>query len=640
MSTSITSLRTAIAATVLAAAVAAPAAAASPSVVPEPCPPEAERAVCGHIDVPFDRSDPSAGTIPIAFEQYLHTDPGPATSAIFFNFGGPGVSTTASRDILGAYEALRDKRDLVLVDSRGTGRSGLLECPDFQTGNGPSLIGLAAACAAQLGPAADRYSTADIARDYDAVRAALGYETIDFVGGSYGGVNAGAYATRFGKHLRSLVLNGGVEPSMDPFARGYVGVQKMLERIGTICERSRNCERSAREAVIAVRRLVRRVRRPPVRGAALDAHGNPHQMTIDTGFQLLHVLDHVDGLGRPHGEIAAAADALERGDTKPLLRLAAEGDFPILGDNGDVNLYSQAAFAATFCLDSPWPWSAGASLPVRKLQWARAVARTADAPFAPFRAEEVMFSLYGMSDFCLPWPATGTRLAVEPGARYPKAPTLILDGEFDANVGRAEVVAAHYPNATLVRFKGVNHTPLEWSGCAAQLRTEFIRTRTVGDTSCAAQSLFDNPGVAAFPRRAAASPAATARAGNRADLRLARVGADSAIDAFKRGFTNVVQGGDGRAPGLRGGTIQVEADDTWIATLDDIRWTDDVGVSGTLHWSFDGGPLDADLQIDGPGHNDGTLHLEGGWLIPGAPRSISITGTLGGKRVAATMPSS
>jgi hypothetical protein len=61
-------------------------------------------------------------------------------------------------------------------------------------------------------------------------------------------------------------------------------------------------------------------------------------------------------------------------------------------------------------------------------------------------------------------------------------------------------------------------------------------------------------------------------------------------------------------------------------------------VSGTLRWSWDGGPLDADLQVDGPAGLDGILQLAGGWLIPGAPRTITISGTLGGEHIAATIP--
>ena len=89
MTICIIAARSAAAATVLACALAAPAS-ASPTVVHHLCPPEAERAVCGHVDVPLDRSDPGAGTIAIAFEQYSHTGPGPAVSAIIPNFGGAG----------------------------------------------------------------------------------------------------------------------------------------------------------------------------------------------------------------------------------------------------------------------------------------------------------------------------------------------------------------------------------------------------------------------------------------------------------------------------------------------------------------------------------------------------------------------
>jgi hypothetical protein len=38
-------------------------------------------------------------------------------------------------------------------------------------------------------------------------------------------------------------------------------------------------------------------------------------------------------------------------------------------------------------------------------------------------------------------------------------------------------------------------------------------------------------------------------------------------------------------------------------------------------------------------HHDGTLHLHGGWLIPGAAHSITISGRLDSTRLAARVPS-
>ena len=97
-------------------------------------------------------------------------------------------------------------------------------------------------------------------------------------------------------------------------------------------------------------------------------------MTIDPGFLLVHILD-TGGLFLTPGEIPAAAEALRRGDTAPLLRLAAEGDFEIPGDLGDPSFDSAGAFSATFCVDQPWPWSPNASLTQRQAQWNMAVRR-------------------------------------------------------------------------------------------------------------------------------------------------------------------------------------------------------------------------------------------------------------------------
>src|SRR3954469_15223448 len=50
-------------------------------------------AVCGHVDVPLDRSQPSGTKIPVAFAVFRHTDSSkPSTGAIFVTEGGPGYS--------------------------------------------------------------------------------------------------------------------------------------------------------------------------------------------------------------------------------------------------------------------------------------------------------------------------------------------------------------------------------------------------------------------------------------------------------------------------------------------------------------------------------------------------------------------
>jgi pimeloyl-ACP methyl ester carboxylesterase len=600
---------------------------------------EGEGAVCGHVDVPLDRGDPGAGTVPIAFELYPHREPGPAEGAILGIAGGPGASSTAGRGYFHFFfDPALDRRDLLLVDDRGRGRSGTIDCPDYQHGTGP-LLDVVAACADQLGARADDYSTAEIAHDIEAVRAALGYDQVDFYAGSYTGIDAGAYATRFGRHLRSLVLDAPWGPPLaDPFGRAADGVRADVRRVGLICERSILCGRTRREAIDALKRLTRRVQREPVRGTGRDPRGDAHDVTVDATYLFVHIVDSLPFSGRPfmQGEILAAEAALRRGDAIPLLRLAAEGDGPIPGDVGDPAEYSLGAYSATFCVDQPWPWSADAPLAARQAQWSRAVAAAADAPFAPFRAEDIMFSVFGGADFCLPWPKTGTRPPVEPGARFPKVPSLGLGGDLDTlSVDAARGTTELFPGSRFVAVQGAGHTALAWSDCARGLAVEFIRTLRVGDTRWASKSPFNYPGVTAFPRNARESASAKPRPGNRADLRVAHVAADAALDVLKRAWFPDTQSG----PGLRGGTWHGEFADTWTLTLDGVRWTEDVAVSGTLHWTFDTGRLGR-----GP---PGRRTRPPGRHAPTPRRlaqlrrvaTIAITGTLDGERVAVRTPS-
>jgi pimeloyl-ACP methyl ester carboxylesterase len=591
--------------------------------------------------VPLHRGDPLAGLIAIHFELHLHTDPGPAVSAIIVNFGGPGASTTAMRSIPPFwFGSAYGHHDVLLIDDRGTGSSGALDCPAYQHDTGP-LLKIVGECAAQLGASATDYSTADVAADDDAVRAALGYSAVDFVGTSFGAVDASAYATRFPTHLRSVVLDSPVgEPDLDPIAGAAARTRRDVALIGVLCSRSQACGRSAARSVDSVRWLVRRLRRSPVVGTGLDANGVRHHVRIDPRYLLVHILDTTPPPGGPFltsAEIPAAASALAHGDAVPLLRLAAESDYQIPGDAGDATDFSEAAFSAALCLDEPWPWSANASLAARQAQWAQAVHRTPDAMFTPFSPSEILFSVFGISGFCLPWPQTGTQPPAKPHAPYPRIPALVLQGELDAN-GFVPETARLFPEAKLISVTGAGHNTFAWGTCGSDLTVQFLQKLKLTHARCATRSPMNYPGVTAFPRTAPQSPAAAPKPGNHAaatDLRITRIAADAALDALKRSFL-----GSGNGPGLRGGRFHAHFGRVVLTVaLTKARWTKDVAVSGTVHWSPDSGALNATLHVRGPGRHDGTIHLHGGWLTSGAAHSITITGTVDSTHLAAKVPS-
>ena len=141
---------------------------------------------CGSVTVPLLASDPTAGNVSVGFEVYSHRRGAKARDTILVSAGSDGVPTTAGRDaVLALLGPLRDRRDIVLVDARGTGRSG------------------------RVGDHTEAYGAGAAAEDLDAVRGTLGIDHVEVYGAGDGARIALAYAARHGDRIRALVLDGG-----------------------------------------------------------------------------------------------------------------------------------------------------------------------------------------------------------------------------------------------------------------------------------------------------------------------------------------------------------------------------------------------------------------------------------------------
>src|SRR5262249_17036551 len=138
-----------------------------------------------------------------------HPEPDP----VFLIPGGPGAGVTGSAEVQAhIFDSYLRDRDLVLVDSRGTGASNPLTCSlpasGRLQGRLETIVETAQRCLPELQARADltQYNTEYIADDLDDVRAALGYERINLQGLSYGTRVAQVYARRHPQHLRVMML--------------------------------------------------------------------------------------------------------------------------------------------------------------------------------------------------------------------------------------------------------------------------------------------------------------------------------------------------------------------------------------------------------------------------------------------------
>jgi pimeloyl-ACP methyl ester carboxylesterase len=168
-----------------------------------------------------------------------------APDPIFFLAGGPGEGATANAPEL-VHSPLRARRDLVFVDTRGTGGSNPLSCRLW--GDGTRLdhifpLDAATACRDELRKKADltRYTTAAAMDDVDEVRRYLGYGPVNLLGGSYGTFAAQVFLVRHPEGVRSVVLSGVAKPG-DPNPLYHArNAQHALELLARDCAAEPAC---------------------------------------------------------------------------------------------------------------------------------------------------------------------------------------------------------------------------------------------------------------------------------------------------------------------------------------------------------------------------------------------------------------
>ena len=176
---------------------------------------------CAALEVPLDPEAPEGDPFELFVARIPAQVASPRPDPLVLIAGGPGQSTVDFyMQMRGAFGPVRRDRDIILVDQRGTGRSAagfqcdLSEDMDFQIADEGELDALVAECLAGLERDPRFFTTSAAVRDLDAVRRELGVDTWNIYGASYGTRVAQHYLRRFPEHVRTLVLDGVVPPTL------------------------------------------------------------------------------------------------------------------------------------------------------------------------------------------------------------------------------------------------------------------------------------------------------------------------------------------------------------------------------------------------------------------------------------------
>ncbi len=290
---------------------------------------------CATLERPLDPRGEVPGTVPVYFEYYPHTGARPAAGTLVATEGGPGYPATDSRaEYLALFGPLRPRYDVLIMDNRGTGRSGAVDCKELQNAAALTTAGIGA-CGRSLGAAAPLYSSALAADDLAAILDALGIARVALYGDSYGTYFAQVFALRHAERLRALVLDGAYPLDGLDYAWYPHYAPAMRDKFNLACARSLACSAIPGSSLEHIAPALEALRSQPFTGTVRSGAGRAVTVTADAtalaivmlgGSPALSTVRETDAAARAYlsGDRAAAAAPRRRdGERRRLARCDA-----------------------------------------------------------------------------------------------------------------------------------------------------------------------------------------------------------------------------------------------------------------------------------------------------------------------------
>jgi pimeloyl-ACP methyl ester carboxylesterase len=430
---------------------------------------------CGSLTVPERHERPEGRQVRLAVARLTARTPNPAPDPLLILVGGPGDSGLAAVEGFLTSSA-RDAREVIFLDQRGTGASTpSLACPELDALLVPQLaarpndrpareaqLDATRACRTRLvddGVDLGAYTSAESAADVADLRVALGIDSWNVQGTSYGTRLALTLARDHPEGVRALVLDSTVPLEVDGRAELRPNAQRAFDELFEGCAADPGCASAHGDLGRRTAALVARLDARPGAASTPDpATGAPVAVAFD-------------------GDVIAAGLFGGLYDTELIPLLPS---FLAAADRGELPTVAAALVSETVMRLSGF--SRGMNLSVQCAE---------EEPFAagdgpPLLGLDVELDVIVPAQ-CEVWDVPRAP-AIETEAVRSDIPALIVAGQYDPITPPAwgKLVAKALPASTFVEFPGQGHGQFVHE-CPRSIRTSFLAEPSrPPDTTCVA----------------------------------------------------------------------------------------------------------------------------------------------------------
>ncbi|MEU4446449.1 alpha/beta hydrolase [Actinosynnema sp. NPDC050801] len=416
---------------------------------------------CGAITVPADWGDPGGPRVELGLARLPARDQATKKGVLLVNLGGPAQQISVLRIAKSAFTDLTQWFDVVVSDPRGFEASTGIECPypaplpenlEWASPDQDTYERYRAAnhrfgvdCGRAAGPLAGHLDSGQVARDMDAIRAALGQARLHYYGNSYGTVFAQAYARHFPHRIGRMYLDSVLDHTTRSWTDWLVPRAQTMERnmvrFAEWCAGEPTCALHGRDVLAVWDEVLARAAREPIPAPGAGTTVNASRIVSRTN----------PAFEQEWPELARSVAEAHAGDAT---RFAEQ---PVGGRDPDLS-------RIMFCADFPYPSD-------------HRVLKSWEAELRAITPHIGWVATWPMAYHCAGLPGTGTypprRLHVRD-----LPPVLVASGEYDGTTPPRDArrVAAQLGHARYLPVKGGHALYLSGHPCVREHVHRYLTT--------------------------------------------------------------------------------------------------------------------------------------------------------------------